>query len=85
MLILLNYMLLKIYIFLKAYKMHTLQMLALTCLGGKKTKLDKEILCVASCLSKQDSQCANVRCLKPFTITNLLLAVESCGRQSQAI
>jgi hypothetical protein len=71
--------------YLKAFKMRTLQMLALTCFEGQKTKLDKEILGVAICLSKQDSLCANVRCLKPFTTANLLLAVERCGRQNQAI
>ena len=65
--------------------MHTLQMLGLTCFVGQKSKRDVEVVGVASCLGKQDSLCTFVRCLKPFTIANLLLATERCGRQNQAI
>jgi len=40
---------------------------------------------VASCLGKQENACTFVRCLKPFTAANLLLAAERCCRQNQAI
>jgi hypothetical protein len=51
-----------VYIYLKTFKMHTLQMLALTCFEGQKSKIDMKmkILGVANCLGKQDSLCANV-------------------------
>lgn len=65
--------------------MHTLQMSSLTCFGGQKSKRDMEVFGVVSCLGKQESLCTFVRCFKPFTIANLLLAAERCGHQNQAI
>jgi len=50
-----------------------------------ENKRDMEDVGVASCLGKQESLCTSVHCLKPFTIANLLLAAERCGRQNQAI